>query len=478
MLAAPRRALMALLLVVLTLVSGGCGKEKVSSTAGGSSPALNASRPGGSLQEVAPPGAVLQLKQRLDDHTPQLTIQAPADDAVLPAGPWTLRLQVQDWPLADAGDLGLGPHVVVQVDDEAPLRISDPDAAASLAMPELKPGSHRISVYAARPWGEAVKAPGASRQIRVHRVARNPIALPAPGSAQLLAASPDALQRAEPVLIDWLLLDAPLQNLRSDDASWRLRVSVNGDSFLVDRQTPLWLKGLQRGSNAVQLELLDGRGEPLNPPFNSLVREVVIGSGASPAWQRPSLSAADLALLSGEAPALPLAPAAASEPAPQAEPTPAAIAAPEPAEPEPVPVPVPEPAAEQEPEPEPVAMPEAPAATADPPAAAPAAAQEPPQERLEEEPAQADEPTAALPPEPAVSDVPSPETSEESSPKSSLEEPPLAALAEPPAEQPAERIAPASSLSGSARDQVNADGSLVQAPRRGPLAGLREKLGG
>jgi len=41
------------------------------------------------------------------------------------------------------------------------------------------------------------------------------------------------------VLIDWLLLDAPLQNLRGDDARWRLRISVNGDSFLVDRQTPL-----------------------------------------------------------------------------------------------------------------------------------------------------------------------------------------------------------------------------------------------
>ena len=51
-------------------------------------------------------------------------------------------------------------------------------------------------------------------------------------------ASPDGLQRQEPVLIDWLLLDAPLQHLRDDDARWRLRVSVNGDSFLVDRQTP------------------------------------------------------------------------------------------------------------------------------------------------------------------------------------------------------------------------------------------------
>ena len=36
-------------------------------------------------------------------------------------------------------------------------------------MPPLNPGSHRLTVYAARPWGEVVKSPGASRQIRLVR---------------------------------------------------------------------------------------------------------------------------------------------------------------------------------------------------------------------------------------------------------------------------------------------------------------------
>jgi hypothetical protein len=39
-------------------------------------------------------------------------------------------------------------------------------------------------------------------------------------------------------------------------------------------------------------------------------------------------------------------------------------------------------------------------------------------------------------------------------------------------------VAPTSSLAGSARELVNADGSLVKPKRQGPLAGLREKLGG
>jgi hypothetical protein len=62
----------------------------------------------------------------------------------------------------------------------------------------------------------------------------------------------------------------------------------------------------------VQLELLDGRGEPLNPPFNSLVEEVVIQPGAGAAWQRPSLTALEQAQLLGEAPLAPEPPADAS----------------------------------------------------------------------------------------------------------------------------------------------------------------------
>ncbi len=317
--AAPLRALIGWVLVALTLLSAGCDRlGRPSGPGQGGSQPIAATAPRGALQEVAPPPLVQQLRARLDRHDPQIAILAPADGALLPAGPWTLELQVQDWPLVDAGPLGLGPHLVVQLDGEPAQRISDAAAARHLTMAPLTPGSHRLTVVAARPWGEVVKSPGASRQIRLDRVAANPQQLPAPGSPQLLAALASPGASKEPVLIDWLLLDAPLQHLRDDDGRWRLRVSVNGDSFLVDRQTPLWLKGFRAGSNAVQLDLLDGRGEPLNPPFNSLVEEVVIQPGPGPAWLRPSLTALEQAQLLGEAPlqAEPQAGASPATPAP------------------------------------------------------------------------------------------------------------------------------------------------------------------
>ena len=448
-----RGVLVALVLMVVLLVGAGCSSTGKRSASSPQERPL-ASGPSGALQEVPPPGGVQQLNARLNERSPRIALIAPADNSVIPAGPWTLQLRVDDWPLADGGALGLGPHLVVQLDDAAPQRITSAEAAAAVAMPELRPGSHRITVYAARPWGEAVKAPGAHLQLRLHRVSPNAAELPAPGSAQLIVASPDGAQPAEPVLVDWLLLDAPLQHLRDDDAHWRLRVSVNGDSFLVDRQTPLWLKGFRRGGNAVQLELLDGRGDPLNPPFNSVVREVVIGGGERPAWLRPSLNAEELAVLSGEAPASPAPvepqptlpePAVEPEPAPKAElsePLPAPPAAPQ-APTAPEAADAPEATPEDGPQPG-IAAPEA-APTPEPPPAAEALAED-------EQPAPEPSPMDPTAPGPAIKD-----TIQASNP---------------------ERLAPSTSLGASARDLVNADGSLQQPKPHGPLAGLREKLGG
>ena len=288
----PWAGLAALLaLLALLLLPGRAMAAKVQSSSNSSARTT--------LQEVAPPPAVRQLQQALAERAPRLDIVEPGDDTLLPDGPWTLKLRVDDWPLVDAGPLGLGPHLVVQLDDEPPRRLT----SLETTLPALSPGSHRLTVFAARPWGEAVKNPGAVRQIRLHRLAANPLSLPPRGTPQLIAVSPAQPSPTEPLLLDWLLIDAPLQNLRSGDAGWRLRVTINGDSVLLDRQTPLWLQGWRPGLNSLQLELLDGRGEPLNPPFNSLVTGVSLDrSSASPGWRERSLPPLALAQLLGEAP--------------------------------------------------------------------------------------------------------------------------------------------------------------------------------
>jgi hypothetical protein len=61
------------------------------------------------LQEVSPPAAVHQFKDALGEKLPQLKILEPVNGAMVADGAWTLRVKVSDWPLIDAGSLGLGP---------------------------------------------------------------------------------------------------------------------------------------------------------------------------------------------------------------------------------------------------------------------------------------------------------------------------------------------------------------------------------
>jgi len=257
------------------------------------------------LQEVSPPVAVHQFKEALGEKLPQLKIVEPANGAMVADKTWTLRVQVSDWPLIDGGSLGLGPHLLAIIDGEPPRVLT----TTQTEMPPLSPGSHRLTVAAAWPWGEVVKSHGAFDQIRLHRAATNPLALPVSGSAQLFVTSPitSSKNMGQPVLVDWLLIDAPLQNLRQDDASWRLRITGNGESFLVDQQTPLWLSGWRSGANALLWELVDTRGEPINPPFNSIVSELYLEDSkmswpSNFSWLSGRLNSEVLAVLLGNAP--------------------------------------------------------------------------------------------------------------------------------------------------------------------------------
>lgn len=502
-------------------------------------PLIKTSPPDGHLQELPPPVAVQQIQAALADRQPRVTILAPSDGTNLPNGNWTLKLLAQDWPLTDGGTLGLGPHVVIQIDDQEPIRSTEHRStpqgdSLQLTLPALTPGSHRITAYAAKPWGEAAKNSGAASQIRVDRVAANPLTVPKPGSPQLLPVSPLGGVSSEPVLLDWLLLDAPLQHLRDNDGSWRLRVSINGDSFISDQNAPIWLKGWTSGSNSLQLELLDGRGKPLNPPFNSLVSELVLKPSApKPRWQLGRLSAEELASLVGQTPT----------PAP--EPPPQPTTKPEP-EPEPKTQPKVQPqAVVEEPEPQASESQAAELQTVETQLAQPEPAQseteisapnraESPGENdvqtlLEDNPAlvfqpsdtktgpnsegiddgAADQPTVLAegseepegeppsanpnadakpeaPPNPEnlskPDDLPKPddlanlgELANRDDPAEPSDSGERDAVIPPPITKP-DRLSPTTSVVGSARDQVHEDGSLIKPKRKGPLAGLRERL--
>jgi len=347
-------------------------------------PALPVNGPSGRLQEVAAPGAVQQLRRQLASHQPRLSLASPSDGSVINGDSWTLTLIVEDWPVAEDPDLGLGAHIALQIDNGPPQRFAVlENGRIQATLPALSPGSHRLSAYAAYPWGEAVKAPGASLQWRLDQLQGLRGTQPEQDDPWLVLVSPAELGSGEPLLLDWLVWNAPLQNLRDGDARWRIRLTLNGDSFLMDRQEALWIRSQGSGTQTVQMELLDGLGEPITPVFNNQLRAVPNRRSERPVWMQSSLSDNQIARLLGQA------------------------------LPEPEPVPEPEPLPEQEPEPEPEPQPEA---------------------------EQASEPEAVPTPTP----LPQAMSPERKAPITRAEPPPLT---------------PSTSLGGSARELLNADGT-------------------
>jgi hypothetical protein len=78
-------------------------------------------------------------------------------------------------------------------------------------------------------------------------------------------------------MLDFYLTNAPLHSVAEtnpDDmmSNWRIRSTINGESFILDRWQPIYLKGFQPGKTWVKLEFLDNQGQPVKNAFNTTIR--------------------------------------------------------------------------------------------------------------------------------------------------------------------------------------------------------------
>lgn len=270
-----RRILASFLIGILSLGLWGCGDAK-SNRASRPSPSANTleSRVG-RVAEVSPPAALQELKQALEGFQPQVKILSPKPNEVLKVDSVSVRFQVSDFPAFKDETLQLGPHLHVFLDNQPYQALYDP--SQPLTFEGLTPGTHTIRAFASRPWHESFKNEGAYAHVTFHVFAETPDNNPTPDQPLLTYSRPQGTYGAEPVMLDYYLSNVPLHLIaqeRSDDdiLDWRIRCTVNGESFLLDTWEPIYLKGLKPGQNWVQLELVDENGNLFPNPFNNTVR--------------------------------------------------------------------------------------------------------------------------------------------------------------------------------------------------------------
>ncbi|TAF58104.1 MAG: hypothetical protein EAZ60_04760 [Oscillatoriales cyanobacterium] len=152
------------------------------------------------------------------------------------------------------------------------------------------------------------------------------------------------------------MTNAPLHqvaqaNSQDEILDWKIRATVNGESFAIDQWQPIYLKGFKPGKNWVQLELIDEGGNTVKNAFNNTVRLIDYEPQAQDTLSklvRGELTVADTRGIVDRTYQVPK-----PEPTPTPTPTPT---------PEPTPTPTPTPALEKTPVAEPSpAAPETPA---------------------------------------------------------------------------------------------------------------------
>ena len=265
-----------LVIGLLTILLTACG-DRLTATNLPTSETSNLPVVQGRISEVAPPALIQELRPSLERYAPQVTILSPLAEQVFDDTQVIVKLQVSDLPIFQDDTLKLGPHLSLIVDNEPAAPIYD--LKQPIILENLAPGTHTLRVLALRPWQESFKNDGAFAETTFHILTKTGKNDPDNNLPLLTYSSPQGIYGAEPILLDFYLSNAPLRlsNTANGDnnlQNWRIRVTVNGESFLLDTWEPIYLKGFAKGNNWVQLEFIDGKGNKIENEFNTSVRVI------------------------------------------------------------------------------------------------------------------------------------------------------------------------------------------------------------
>lgn len=138
----------------------------------------------------------------------------------------------------------------------------------------LKAGNYVALSFLSRSYHESIKSPDAYtlRQFTVG----NPkdtgkVDLNAPHLFYSRPKGEYAGKEAEKILLDFYLVNTDLQNTGK-----KVRATINGNEFIIDKWQPYIIEGLPAGEATIKLELLQEDGTLVESPFNPVTRTITV----------------------------------------------------------------------------------------------------------------------------------------------------------------------------------------------------------
>ena len=210
----------------------------------------------------------------------QMQLRAPIANATIPSGEVAFDYQITNFQLTKMSG---GPHMaqmansmkgqhIHNIVDNQPYT-AHYDTKFSKAIPD---GQHVVLSFLSRSYHESLKHLGAY-DLRIINVGSA-----TPPTAPMLDVKAPTLFYSRPkdeykgADAKRIMLDFYLVNTTLEPGGNRVRATINGTEFMLDRWMPYQMEGLPAGENTVKLELVDGSGNMIAGPYNSVTRTFTV----------------------------------------------------------------------------------------------------------------------------------------------------------------------------------------------------------
>ncbi|WP_310396791.1 hypothetical protein [Hymenobacter sp.] len=210
----------------------------------------------------------------------QIQLRSPIGNSTVASGEVPFDYQVTNFQLtkmsggprmAEMANAVKGQHIHNIVDNEPYSAHYEPRFAK--AIPD---GQHAVLSFLSRSYHESLKHRGAY-DLRIINVGD----APAPATPIIDVKGPNLFYSrpkdtyagadAKRIMLDFYLVNTTLA-----PGGTRVRATINGAEFMLDRWMPYQMEGLPAGENTVKLELIDGSGNMIPGAYNSVTRTFTV----------------------------------------------------------------------------------------------------------------------------------------------------------------------------------------------------------
>lgn len=181
---------------------------------------------------------------------------------------YDLKKQTPSGPCHDCSNSKDGQHIHLILNNEPYIAIYEP-----IYKTTLKEGHYVALSFLSRSYHESIKQFEAFdlRQFSVGNVKAKEIDLSQPMLFYSRPKGEYTGEGAKNVLLDFYLVNTDLSNSGN-----KVRATINGNEFVIEKWQPFMIQGLPMGENTVKIELIDKDGKLLSSPFNTIERKIML----------------------------------------------------------------------------------------------------------------------------------------------------------------------------------------------------------